>query len=165
MDFSKKPERANPRKGANPLSQLFFLWMTPVFWKGTRKGLNTDDLTHCLRIDESEVLGDELERYETIICIDGVVICPVVYLKTKIKTILNEHLIGHCVFARMVHVYERMIHKQKVVIFFIFSITENGIKNWSWLKSENVGRAYVERCFECSHHISFVTVLSALYSC
>lgn len=65
MDFSKKPERENPRKGANPLSQLFFLWIVPVFWKGTRKGLNTDDLTHCLRKDESEVLGDELERYET----------------------------------------------------------------------------------------------------
>lgn len=66
MDFSKKPERENPRKGANPLSQLFFFWIVPVFWKGTRKGLNTDDLTHCLRIDESEVLGDELERYERV---------------------------------------------------------------------------------------------------
>lgn len=64
MDFSKKPERKNPRKGANPLSELFFLWMAPVFWKGTRKGLTTDDLTQCLRKDESEVLGDELERYD-----------------------------------------------------------------------------------------------------
>lgn len=63
MDFSKKPERKNPRKGANLISRLFFLWMMPVFWKGTRKGLNTDDLTRCLRKDGSEMLGDELERY------------------------------------------------------------------------------------------------------
>lgn len=62
MDFSRKPERENPRKKANPLSQLFFLWMVPVFWRGTRKGLTTDDLTKCLKKDDSELLGDELER-------------------------------------------------------------------------------------------------------
>ncbi|XP_055303160.1 ATP-binding cassette sub-family C member 4-like [Sitodiplosis mosellana] len=62
MDSSRKPEKSNPRKGANPLSQLFFLWVIPLFWKGTRKGLNTDDLTQCLEKDESESLGDELER-------------------------------------------------------------------------------------------------------
>lgn len=64
MDFSRKPERKNPRSGANPLSVLFFLWMAPVFWRGSRKGLNTDDLTKCLKKDDSEVLGDELERYD-----------------------------------------------------------------------------------------------------
>lgn len=63
MDSSRKPERPNPRKGANPLSQLFFLWTLPLFWKGSRKGLNTDDLTQCLKKDESELLGDELQRY------------------------------------------------------------------------------------------------------
>lgn len=62
MDSGRKPERKNPRKGANPISQLFFLWIVPLFWKGTRKGLNTDDLTACLQKDESETLGDCLER-------------------------------------------------------------------------------------------------------
>lgn len=62
MDSGKKPERENPRKGANPISQLFFLWITPLFWKGTRKGLTTDDLTKCLRKDKSDLLGDALER-------------------------------------------------------------------------------------------------------
>lgn len=62
MDSGRKPDRKNPRKGANPLSQLFFLWIIPLFWKGARKGLNTDDLTQCLEKDESEMLGDHLER-------------------------------------------------------------------------------------------------------
>lgn len=63
MDSSRKPKRENPREGANPLSQLFFLWIIPLFWKGSRTGLNTDDLTQCLKKDGSEMLGDELERY------------------------------------------------------------------------------------------------------
>ena len=67
MDSGRKPESKNPRTGANPLSQLFFFWILPLFWKGTRKGLNTDDLTQCLKKDESELLGDQLERYITII--------------------------------------------------------------------------------------------------
>lgn len=62
MDSGRKPDRPNPRKSANPLSQLFFIWMLPMFWKGTRKGLQTEDLTQCLQKDESELLGDELER-------------------------------------------------------------------------------------------------------
>lgn len=62
MDSGKKPERENPRKDANPIAQLFFLWIVPLFWKGTSKGLNTDDLTTCLPKDASEKLGNELER-------------------------------------------------------------------------------------------------------
>lgn len=30
MDYSKKPERKNPRKGANGLSQFFFAWVMPT---------------------------------------------------------------------------------------------------------------------------------------
>lgn len=33
MDYSKKPERKNPRKGVNPLSQLLFLWIVPVMFR------------------------------------------------------------------------------------------------------------------------------------
>lgn len=62
MDSGRKPERKNPRKGANPLSQLFFFWIIPLFWKGARKGLSTDDVTQCLQKDESEKLGDHLEQ-------------------------------------------------------------------------------------------------------
>lgn len=61
MDSSRKPELKNPRKGANPLSQLFFAWVVPVLWNGVRNGLNTDDLTQCLKQDNSSVLGDKLE--------------------------------------------------------------------------------------------------------
>lgn len=63
MDSSKKPERENPRKGANPISQLFILWIAPLFWNGMKNGLTTDDLTKCLPIDKSDRLGDDLERY------------------------------------------------------------------------------------------------------
>lgn len=62
MDTGRKPERENPRKGANPISQLFFFWIIPLFWNGTRNGLSTDDLTKCLRKDKSDSLGNDLER-------------------------------------------------------------------------------------------------------
>lgn len=62
MDSGKKPERENPKNGANPISLLFFLWIAPLFFKGTNKGLNTDDLIKCLSKDKSNTLGDDLER-------------------------------------------------------------------------------------------------------
>lgn len=62
MDFSKKPERENPRKGANLISRLFFLWITPMLWKGMKNGLTTKDLTKCLQKDRSDTLGDDLEK-------------------------------------------------------------------------------------------------------
>jgi ATP-binding cassette, subfamily C (CFTR/MRP), member 4 len=61
MDSSKKPEQPNPRQNANPLSQLLFGWIIPLLFKGTRKGLHTDDLTKNLEKDNSELLGDKLE--------------------------------------------------------------------------------------------------------
>lgn len=61
MDSGKKPENENPRKGANPLSQLFFAWIIPFFCHGTRNGLNAEDLTKCLRKDTSDILGNSLE--------------------------------------------------------------------------------------------------------
>lgn len=62
MDYSKKPEKKNPKKGANFISQLLFLWFIPILWKGKNKGLNTDDVTVCLKQDQSKDLGDKLER-------------------------------------------------------------------------------------------------------
>jgi len=66
MDGSAKPERKNPRQKANTLSQLIFAWAVPLLYRGSRHGLNTEDLTECLKEDNSEQLGDRLEEYETI---------------------------------------------------------------------------------------------------
>ncbi|XP_050071787.1 ATP-binding cassette sub-family C member 4 [Anopheles maculipalpis] len=62
MDSSTKPVKKNPRKGAFALSQLFFGWLLPLFYRGSRRGLGKDDLTKCLRADRSEDLGEELEE-------------------------------------------------------------------------------------------------------
>lgn len=64
MDFGKKPKHENPRNGANPISRLFCLWITPLLWKGMKNGLTSDDLCKCLQKDKSEVLGDDLERLD-----------------------------------------------------------------------------------------------------
>ncbi|XP_060647521.1 ATP-binding cassette sub-family C member 4 [Drosophila nasuta] len=61
MDSSAKPERKNPRQRANILSQLIFAWAVPFLYRGSRRGLNTNDLTECLKEDHSEQLGDRLE--------------------------------------------------------------------------------------------------------
>ncbi|XP_017085489.2 ATP-binding cassette sub-family C member 4 [Drosophila eugracilis] len=61
MDSSAKPKRKNPRQNANIISQLIFAWAIPLLYRGSRKGLNTDDLTECLKDDRSEQLGDLLE--------------------------------------------------------------------------------------------------------
>ncbi|XP_034488877.1 multidrug resistance-associated protein 4-like [Drosophila innubila] len=62
MDSSAKPDRKHPRQGASILSKLIFAWMVPLLYRGSRKGLNTDDLTECLKEDHSEPLGDRLEE-------------------------------------------------------------------------------------------------------
>ncbi|CRK99300.1 CLUMA_CG012730, isoform A [Clunio marinus] len=33
MDSSRKPVLKNPRKGANPISQLLFLWIIPTMFR------------------------------------------------------------------------------------------------------------------------------------
>lgn len=63
MDFSKKPEHENPRKGANLISQLFLLWTAPLLWKGMNNGLTKKDLIKCLEEDKSNDLADNLERW------------------------------------------------------------------------------------------------------
>lgn len=62
MDSGKKPDKTNPRRGVNIISQIFFIWIIPLFWKGVRRGLTTEDMTKCLDKDKSDALGDELER-------------------------------------------------------------------------------------------------------
>nr|XP_013101686.1 unnamed protein product [Stomoxys calcitrans]XP_013101693.1 unnamed protein product [Stomoxys calcitrans]XP_013101700.1 unnamed protein product [Stomoxys calcitrans] len=62
MDSTKKPQKENPRRLANLLSQLIFGWSIPLLYKGCRQGLTNEDLTKCLSEDCSEELGDQLER-------------------------------------------------------------------------------------------------------
>lgn len=61
MDSSTKPTKPNPRKNANIFSQMLFFWTIPTLYKGSKNGLGQDDLTQCLKMDQSEVLGDRLE--------------------------------------------------------------------------------------------------------
>lgn len=63
MDSSQKPQKENPSRYASILSQLIFGWSMPLLYRGSRQGLNTDDLTKCLPEDCSEELGDKLERF------------------------------------------------------------------------------------------------------
>lgn len=37
-------------------------WLIPIFWEGARRDLRIADLYDVLRSDESESLGDRLER-------------------------------------------------------------------------------------------------------
>lgn len=61
MDHSPKPIRPNPQRGAWFGSQLFFAWIVPLLWNGSRNGLNAENLTECLPIDKSADLGERLE--------------------------------------------------------------------------------------------------------
>lgn len=49
MDYSKKPDRKNPRKGANPLSQFLFLWMVPVMFRVSHAAPNAAVLAVALQ--------------------------------------------------------------------------------------------------------------------
>jgi ATP-binding cassette subfamily C (CFTR/MRP) protein 4 len=64
MDFQEQELQRNPRETANPLSTLFFWWINPLFRKGRKNDLILTDLFKALKEDESEALGDQLQRYE-----------------------------------------------------------------------------------------------------
>uniref|UniRef100_A0A336M8S7 CSON013802 protein n=1 Tax=Culicoides sonorensis TaxID=179676 RepID=A0A336M8S7_CULSO len=49
-----------PREKANFLSYVFFIWIVPIFWKGRKKDLDTDDLYQPMKSHKSETLGDRL---------------------------------------------------------------------------------------------------------
>ncbi|KAJ4427649.1 hypothetical protein ANN_25297 [Periplaneta americana] len=63
MDSSKKFTNPNPRATANPISVLVFWWIKNLFWKGSKKDLEVEDLYNTMPTDRSEMLGDELEKY------------------------------------------------------------------------------------------------------
>lgn len=66
MDNSKKPEKPHPFENTNIINRIFLTWLIPILYKGSKSGLTTDDLTKSLKNDDSQMLGDKLERYHLI---------------------------------------------------------------------------------------------------
>lgn len=62
MDFTSKKLPPNPLSKANPISKILFLWVFPLFVKGYSKDLEEEDLYDILKEDQTERVGDELER-------------------------------------------------------------------------------------------------------
>ncbi len=62
MDFKEYSLPPNPRAKANQISRLLFLWVFPLFKKGYKKELNEQDLYDVLREDQTEHVGDKMER-------------------------------------------------------------------------------------------------------
>ncbi|XP_060535204.1 probable multidrug resistance-associated protein lethal(2)03659 isoform X2 [Cylas formicarius] len=58
---AKYPDRPNPLRGANPISELMFFYMFPIFKKSYKKQLTEDDLFSPLRSHNSCILGQKLE--------------------------------------------------------------------------------------------------------
>ncbi|EFA04472.2 putative multidrug resistance-associated protein lethal(2)03659-like Protein [Tribolium castaneum] len=63
MDAGYTLTLENPKRTANIISKLFFLWMVKLCYKGTKKGLEIADLYKTLSCDQSEKLTDELEKH------------------------------------------------------------------------------------------------------
>uniref|UniRef100_A0A182WC63 Multidrug resistance-associated protein lethal(2)03659 n=1 Tax=Anopheles minimus TaxID=112268 RepID=A0A182WC63_9DIPT len=61
MEAQKRKDREPcPRQKANFLSYIIFAWTIPIFFKGYKKELNTDDLYQPLREHKSDGLGNRL---------------------------------------------------------------------------------------------------------
>uniref|UniRef100_A0A336K3I0 CSON002942 protein n=1 Tax=Culicoides sonorensis TaxID=179676 RepID=A0A336K3I0_CULSO len=61
---SKKKEKEktqNPVKKASFISKMTFAWTLPIFIKGTKKILSTEDLYEPLNSHKSDILGDKLD--------------------------------------------------------------------------------------------------------
>lgn len=61
QQYDQKNEE-NPREKANFLSTLSFFWTIDLFRKGYSKELEISDLYKPLKCDESDRLGDRLEK-------------------------------------------------------------------------------------------------------
>ncbi|XP_012537913.1 multidrug resistance-associated protein 4 isoform X2 [Monomorium pharaonis] len=62
MDATKKPNNPNPRASANPISKLFFWWLTGIFWYGKDHNLEMKNMYNIMPADDSELLGNKLEE-------------------------------------------------------------------------------------------------------
>lgn len=52
----------NPWSKANPLSLLFFTWIWPIFYKGTKKDLEPNDLYRTPNIYETKGLAEKFTK-------------------------------------------------------------------------------------------------------
>ncbi|KAL5005221.1 hypothetical protein ScPMuIL_018677 [Solemya velum] len=62
MDESTKHQKRNPISQANPVSKLFFWWLNPLFTVGYKRRLESEDLYNVVKEDDSEELGNKLEK-------------------------------------------------------------------------------------------------------
>lgn len=62
MDQSDQKLSDNPAENANIASRLTFLWTLGLFRKGNKKVLQIEDLYRPMKVDESDSLGDRLEK-------------------------------------------------------------------------------------------------------
>ena len=62
MDTVRNSLPPNPRAKANIISILTFWWTKDLFKKGYRKELELGDMFKPLNEDQSQVLGDRLEK-------------------------------------------------------------------------------------------------------
>jgi hypothetical protein len=62
MDQSDQKLSDNPAEKANAASRLTFLWTIGLFRKGNKKVLQIEDLYRPMKVDESTLLGDRLEK-------------------------------------------------------------------------------------------------------
>lgn len=132
MDSSKKPEKTNPRENANPLSQILFLWIVPLLFRGARNGLNPDDLSKCLPADNSENLGDKLERY--------IYSCVVLVIRQMFA--LRRHWLYHSLFLSVC-----LDAEKSVIMSVIMKICEQVGQDRFCCRFQGVG-ARVAQC----HH-------------
>ncbi|GJQ74461.1 hypothetical protein Trydic_g21331 [Trypoxylus dichotomus] len=63
MDTGFRLAKDNPKKSANFLSKLFFVWLVKLFRRGVKDGISLQDLYAPMASDNSKTLGNKLERY------------------------------------------------------------------------------------------------------
>lgn len=62
MESSQQKCLPNPRENTNILSKLFLLHTIPIFKKGYGKILQMEDMFRVMKSDNSNLLGDNLEK-------------------------------------------------------------------------------------------------------
>ncbi|XP_035533359.1 multidrug resistance-associated protein 4-like [Morone saxatilis] len=63
MAMNKKDDRHNPLATAGFLSRLFLCWLNPLLHLGQKQRLEESDMYSVLPEDQSEILGEELQRF------------------------------------------------------------------------------------------------------
>uniref|UniRef100_A0A3Q3MK45 Multidrug resistance-associated protein 4 n=1 Tax=Labrus bergylta TaxID=56723 RepID=A0A3Q3MK45_9LABR len=63
MEIKKKHDRQNPLETANPLSRVFMCWIAPILHLGFKQRLGESDMYCVVPEDQSERLGEELQRF------------------------------------------------------------------------------------------------------